>query len=55
MIENVIFDCISPAQFRLIYREINRDNSALDTKQQAKFNLKMQTIMGNLDLSLCRD
>ena len=55
MIENVIFDCISPAQFRLIYREINGDNSALDTKQQAEFNLKMQTIMGNLDLSLCRD
>ena len=55
MVENVMFDQISPAQFRLIFREITEDNSALDTKQQAKFNLKMQTIMGNLNSSLCRD
>ena len=46
---------ISLAQFCLIYREITGDNSAPDTKQQTEFNLKMQTIMGNLDSSLCRD
>ena len=50
-----MFDRISPAKFCLIFREITGDNSALDTKQQAKFNLKMQTIMGNLNSSLCRD
>ena len=50
-----MFDRISPAQFCLIYREITGDNSALDTKLQAEFNLKMQTIIGNLDSSLCRD
>ena len=55
MRENVMFDRISPAQFCLIYREITGDNSAPDTKQQAKSNLKTQTIMGNLDSSLCRD
>ena len=54
MTENVMFDQISPAQFHLIYREISGDYSALDTKQQAEYNLKMQTIMGNLDSSLCR-
>ena len=52
---DVMFDQISPAQFCLIYREITGDNSAPDTKQQAKFNLKTHTIMGNLDSSLCRD
>ena len=50
-----MFDRISPAQFRLIYREITGANSAPDTKQQVEFNLKMQTIMGNLGSSLCRD
>ena len=54
MTENVMFDQISPAQFHLIYREISGDYSALDTKQQAEYNLKMQAIMGNLDSSLCR-
>ena len=43
------------AQFCLVYREITGDNSAPEAKQQAEFNLKMQTIMGNLDSSLCRD
>ena len=42
-------------QFCLVYREITGDNSAPDTKQQAEFNPKMQTIIGNLDSSLCRD
>ena len=37
--ENVMFDWISSTQFRLIYREITGDNSALDTKQPAEFNL----------------
>ena len=55
MTENVMFDRISPAQFCLIYREITGDYSAPDTKQQAEFNFKMQTITGNLDSSLCRD
>ena len=55
MTENVMFDRISPAQFCLIYREITGDYSAPDTKQQTQFDLKMQTVMGNLDLSLCRD
>ena len=43
------------AQFCLVYREITGDNSAPEAKQQAEFNLKMQTIMGNLDSSLSRD
>ena len=55
MTENVMFDRISPAQFRLIYREITGDYSVPDTKQQVEFDLKIQTIMGNLDSSLCRD
>ena len=38
-----------------IYIEITGDYSAPDTKQQTQFDLKMQTVMGNLDLSLCRD
>ena len=50
MMENVVFDQTSPAQFCLIYREITGDYSSPDTKQQAKFDLKMQTIRGNLHL-----
>ena len=55
MTGNVMYNWISPAQFRVIYREITGDYSTPDTKQQAKFDLRMQTIMGNLDSSLCRD
>ena len=55
MTENVMFHRISPAQFHLIYREITGDYSAPDTKQPAEFDLRIQTIMGNLDSSLCRD
>ena len=51
--ENVMLDQISPAQFRSF--EITGDYSAPDTKQKAEFDLKMQTITGNLNSSLCRD
>ena len=44
MVENVMFDQISPAQFRLIFREITEDNSALDTKQHANYYGKPQFI-----------
>ena len=47
--KNVIFDRISPTQFCLIYREITGDYSAPHTKQQVEFQIRMQTIMGNLD------
>ena len=50
-----MFNWISPEQFHLIYREITGDDTAPDTKQQVKFDLRMETIMQNLSSSFCKD
>ena len=53
--EQVMFDKISPAQFRFIYQEITGDETVPDNKKLAEYDERIRLIIKHADTSLCRD
>ena len=53
--ENLLFDRISPAEFRALYRELTGDESVSEDSVSKEVDNRIQCIMHNLDPTLARD
>ena len=53
--ENLLFDRISPAEFRALYRELTGDESVSADSVSKEVDNRIQCIMHNLDPTLARD
>ena len=53
--ENLLFDRISPAEFRAHYRELTGDESVSEDSVSKEVDNRIQCIMHNLDPTLARD
>ena len=53
--ENLLFDRISPAEFRALYRELTGDESVSKDSVSKEVDNRIQCIMHNLDPTLARD
>ena len=55
MIERLMFDKITPAEFRVLYSELTGDDSASTNCATQEIDDRMQTIMNNLSPDLAKD
>ena len=55
LMEKVVFNKISPAQFRFIHHEITGDNTSSENIKQTEYDERINLIIKNSDESLIKD